>query len=82
MCNFRLLKLDELKKREAMYPVGTRIELISMDDPYNKSLHEGSRGTITRIDPFGDIEVDWDSGSSLKLIYGEDRFKVIKDTDR
>lgn len=77
MCNFKLLGREQLMAREKQYPKGTRVELISMDDPYNKSLKAGAKGTITRVDPLGDLEVDWDSGSTLKLICGVDHFRVI-----
>jgi len=77
MSSFKVLTEAQLKFREKQYPKGTRVELISMDDPYNKILHEGSKGTVTRVDPMGDLEVDWDEGSSLKLIYGVDHFKVL-----
>ena len=70
MSNFRLATADELKQREKQFPVGCRIKLISMDDPH--ALTSGSLGTVTRIDPFGDLEVDWDCGSKLKVIYGVD----------
>lgn len=77
MSNFRPLNREQYQARAKQYPIGTRVELIEMDDPFNKSLHEGSLGTITGVDSFGDLEVNWDCGSTLKLIYGVDRFKVI-----
>lgn len=77
MSSFKPLTPSQMEAREKRFPVGARVELISMDDPYNKTLTEGSKGTITRVDPFGDLEVDWDNGSTLKLIVGEDQFKVI-----
>jgi hypothetical protein len=52
-----------------------RITLIRTNDPHTH-LKSGDQGTLrrSRIDPFGDrvISVDWDSGSSLSLIEGED----------
>lgn len=80
MTNFKILRPEQLEMRRKMYPEGARVRLISMDDPYNKSLGEGSLGTITGVDSLGDIEVCWDSGSHLKLIYGVDRFIVVKDS--
>ena len=53
----------------------TRITLIHTNDSHTK-LKSGDKGTLrsSRVDPFGDrvISVDWDSGSSLSLIEGED----------
>lgn len=53
----------------------TRITLIHTSDPHTK-LKSGDKGTLrsSRIDPFGDrvVSVNWDSGSTLSLIEGED----------
>ncbi len=79
MSSYRFKNIMQIKAREQKYPPGTRVELIYMDDPYSK-LEPGSKGTVTRVDPLGDLEVNWDSGSCLKLIYGVDRFRVINNT--
>ena len=74
--------MKPLPKRETIrclrqrYPKGTRIELVSMFDPYS-DLKPGSRGTVAFIDDVGTIFVDWDSGSHLGVIYGEDVIRVI-----
>lgn len=65
----------ERLKRE--YPAGTRVELISMKDPYNTILKPGCRGTITSVDDIGTIHVKWDCGSSLGVCYREDQCKII-----
>ena len=67
--------LDKLRKD---YPIGARVELICMDDPYNKKLHPGSRGTVKSVDDMGTIHVRWDCGSSLGIVYGEDSGRVIE----
>lgn len=76
MSNFRLLTDKQLEVRKKKYPPGTRIELVNMNDPFTK-LAAGEHGTIIDVDCFGDLEVDWDCGSSLKIIFGEDSFKVL-----
>jgi hypothetical protein len=52
-----------------------RITLIHTNDPYT-DLRPGDQGILksSRVDPWGDrvISVNWDSGSSLSLIEGED----------
>jgi hypothetical protein len=59
------------------YSPGTRVELIHMDDPYNKKLVPGSKGTIRCVDNMGTIHVSWDCGSSLGIVYGEDLCRKI-----
>jgi len=57
--------------------VVTRVTLVSTTDTYTK-LVKGDQGTLLsrRIDPWGDevISVKWDSGSTLSLVRGEDRW--------
>lgn len=58
------------------YPVGTRVSLIKMDDPY-RTIPPGTLGTVTGVDNIGNIHVDWDNGSTLAVIYREDRIMKI-----
>ena len=60
------------------YPKGTRIELISMDDPY-APLEPGTKGTVVHVDDMGTIHMQWDNGRTIGLIPGEDNFKVIEE---
>ena len=58
------------------YPPGTRLELISMGkDP--DPVPPGTRGTVERVNSYGDIEMSWDNGRSLSLIPGEDSFRKL-----
>ncbi|MCB5279293.1 MAG: DUF4314 domain-containing protein [Candidatus Cloacimonetes bacterium] len=68
-------KIVEMLKKE--YPKGTRVELLKMDDTQAPPL--GTKGTVVGVDDIGSILVRWDNGSSLNLIYGEDKFNVIVD---
>lgn len=52
------------------YPPGTRVRLIHMDDPLAPPA--GTLGTVTGVDDTASIMVDWDNGSGLNVIYGED----------
>lgn len=65
-----------VKVLKEMYPSGTRIELDSMEDPWSK-LKPGDKGTVFLVDDIGTVHVKWDSGSSLGLVYGEDRFHKV-----
>jgi hypothetical protein len=73
MNNFPSKETVERLRQE--YPAGTRVELISMDDPYTK-LKPGDRATVCGVD-VGNILCDWDCGSSLSLIPGVDEFRVV-----
>ena len=75
MYNISKEKLEKLRRD---YPAGARVELICMDDPYNKKLHPGSIGTVMSVDDIGTIHVRWDCGSSLGVVYGEDSCRVIE----
>lgn len=59
------------------FPRGTRVELVSMNDPYNKKLKPGDQGTVTYVDDVATIFVDWDCGSGLGVAYGEDCVKRL-----
>ena len=69
-------QLEQLRKE---YPIGTRVELIHMDDPYNKKLVPGCKGTVRWVDDWGTIHVAWDCGSSLGIVYGEDSCRKVEE---
>ena len=52
------------------YPVGTRVELVRMDDAQAPPV--GTLGTVWGVDDTGSIMVHWDSGSGLNVVYGVD----------
>ena len=65
--------LDILRKR---YPVNARVVLLQMDD--SQAPPVGTHGTVKYIDDTGTIHVHWDNGSTLGVLYGEDRCDRIK----
>lgn len=67
-------QLEQLRKE---YPIGTRVELIHMDDPYNKKLVPGCKGTVRWVDDWGTIHMNWDCGSGLGVVYGEDSCRKV-----
>ena len=73
-----ILPRHVVERNRRLFPPGTRVELVSMNDPYTK-LKRGDRGTITAIDDIGTVHVNWDSGSTLGLVYGEDTWKILKE---
>ena len=68
--------MNKAKMYKEMYPKGTRIELISMEDPF-APIAAGTQGTVVCVDDMGTIHVRWDCGSSLGVVYGEDSCKVV-----
>lgn len=65
--------VERLKKQ---FPVGARVELVSMRDPYSK-LKPGDQGTVSMVDDIGTVFVQWDMGGGLGIVYGEDRIRKI-----
>ena len=66
---------EELEYYRREYPVGCRVELVSMDDPQAPPL--GTKGTVLGVDDIGSIMVAWDSGGSLNVVCGEDICRKI-----
>lgn len=62
---------------KAMFPAGTRVELIEMDDPYRK-LPAGLRGTVKSVDDIATAHILWDNGCFLGAAYGIDRIRKIE----
>ena len=60
-----------LKQLKEYYTAGTRVILIRMSDPYT-NLRQGDRGTVTMVDDIGTVHVNWDRGSTLGVVFGED----------
>ena len=61
---------EELKRLREMYPKGTRVVLLEIDDPQAPPI--GTKGTVRYVDDAAGIGVNWDNGSSLGVVYGED----------
>ena len=66
---------ETVERVRAKYPNGTRIELVSMDDVQAPPI--GTKGTVKGVDDTASLLVQWDNGSSLNVIYGEDVVKII-----
>lgn len=67
---------NTIEKLREMYPIGTRVELVSMNDPFTK-LMPGEQGTVQFVDDIGTVFVNWDCGSDLGVAYGEDVIRKI-----
>ncbi len=66
---------QQVERVRKQYPAGTRVELVQMDDAQAPPI--GTAGTVTGVDDTGSILVDWDNGSGLNVIYGEDIVRKI-----
>lgn len=65
--------VEKIKKE---YPVGTRVELVRMDDIQAPPI--GTKGTVRGVDDTASIMVRWDNGSGLNVVYGEDSCRKLK----
>ena len=61
------------------YPVGTRVELVQMDDPQAPPV--GTKGTVRGVEDIGRIMIAWDHGSGLSVAYGADICRKVGDAD-
>lgn len=61
---------ETVERLRKQYPVGCRVQLDKMVD--DQSPTWGTKGTVLFVDDIGTIHVDWDNGSSLGVVYGED----------
>ena len=62
------------------YPPGTRLVLLSMEDPY-QPVESGTRGTVKIVDDMGQIHMQWDNGRTLVLVSGEDSFRTLTESE-
>lgn len=70
------MKRLEIERMKLRYPSGTRVELSHMvGEP---QMQAGTKGTVQGVDDIGQIMVEWDNGSTLSLIPGADRYRVLR----
>lgn len=77
----RIPSREQVENLRQRYPVGTRIVLHRMDDPY-ALISPGTKGTVTYVDDMGQIGVAWDNGSGLSLVPGEDSFSKVSGPEK
>ena len=66
--------VEFIRKR---YTPGTKVELVEMNDAY-REMPAGLRGVVIFVDDAGTIHVNWENGSTLGVIYGEDKVRIIR----
>ena len=68
---------ETVERLRKQYPHGCRVELVRMNDPY-AMLKPGEKGTVDFIDDAGTIFCNWDCGSTLGVVYGEDAVRILE----
>ena len=64
---------DIVEKVRAEYPIGTRVELVKMDDVQAPPV--GTKGTVKGVDDTASILVDWDNGCGLNVLFNVDKVR-------
>lgn len=65
---------SEVANIKQKYPVGTRVELVDMNE---LTMPSGLKGIIDYVDDQGQLHTAWENGSSLALVPGEDVFHIL-----
>ena len=63
---------ETVERIRKQYPVGTRVELVKMDDAQAPAPGVGG------VDDTGSLLMHWDNGSGLNVVYGEDIVRKIE----
>ena len=75
---FELHHRDYVNGVRVQYPPGTRVEVVSLCNE-EEHLKPGMKGTVVGVDDQLALLVNWDNGSSLSLLIGQDSFRVLPD---
>lgn len=67
---------ETVEKIREQYPESTKVELVSMNDPY-RDMPPGLKGTVKSVDDTGTVFIRWENGSSLGAVYGEDEIRKL-----
>ena len=68
------------ERMKRCYPPGTRLLLLSMDDPY-APIPSGMRGTVEHVDDAAQIHMRWDNGRTLAIIPEADDFRKLTEEE-
>ena len=68
---------EQIERLRKLYPAGTVVELISMDDA--QAPPAGTLGTVWGVDDAGSILCRCQNGSSLSLIPEVDDFRIVQE---
>ena len=74
-------KLHRMAERyKAEYPSGTLIMLLSMGNDIHR-VKDNTRGTVIAVDDIGTLHCDFDTGSMIGIIPGEDSFRKLTEEE-
>ena len=66
---------ETIERLREEYPVGCRVELVQMDDPFAPPI--GTKGIVQGVDDIGSIMVAWDNGSGLNVLFQVDACRKL-----
>lgn len=66
---------EEVKTVKRRYLPGMKVRLVRMDD--FKAPPIGTQGTVLGVDDVGSVIVEWDNGSRLNVVLGEDEIEIF-----
>lgn len=78
MLNYSELYYKAIELR-SKYTPGTRVRLVKMDDIQAPPV--GTIGTVVGVDDIASLLVNWDNGSHLHVVYGEDIVEIIPENN-
>lgn len=70
---------ETVERIRRMYPAGTRVELLAMDDVQAPPV--GTLGTVLGVDDTASLIMRWDNGSGLNVVWQQDRVRKVGDPD-
>lgn len=70
---------ETVERIRRMYPAGTRVELLAMDDVQAPPV--GTKGTVLGVDDTGSLLMKWDNGSGLNVVWQQDRVRKVGEPD-
>lgn len=71
----KLPSKDEVERIRREYPSGTKVVLERMDDVQAPPV--GTVGEVTGVDDVGSLLMRWENGSSLNVVFPEDRVRKL-----
>lgn len=65
-----------IEKIRADFPIGSRVMMVYSADPLTP-IDGGTEGVVSSVDDIGIIHINWDNGSHLGVILGENVIEKI-----